>query len=437
MPDETIEGRARASLARHGLAGLTIAAVLIGGLGFWSATTEIAGAVVASGTVVVEGGAQRIQHQEGGIVSQILVKNDDLVEQGQLLLRLDGTSVEASLAVIQAQLDDGLSRRSRLAAEADGSQDTTRPEVPGWSPGPQFGAMLAEQQKLLAARSASLSGQKAQLDEQTAQVRQQILGLAAQRLAYAKQLAILTEEWEGLEELMGDGLTELSRVNQNKNQRAGLEGEIARIDTDVAAARASIAERTLQASQLVDEFKSKALEELQQVNVSIAELLQQKIAAEDRLKRLEVRSPHAGVVHESKTQTIGGVVAGGETLMLIVPESAEVLVDARVSPMDIDKVHAGQEVVLRLSSLDSRLTPELFASVRGVSPATLADPVTGATYYNVRIAVDREQLSRLPARTHLVPGMPSEVFIETGDRTVLAYLMKPLVDQVMHTFRED
>lgn len=174
-----------------------------------------------------------------------------------------------------------------------------------------------------------------------------------------------------------------------------------------------------------------------QVNASVAELLQQKIAAEDRLKRLELRAPQPGMIHESKVQTVGGVIAAGETLMLIVPANPDILVDARVSPMDVDKISAGQGVILHLSSLDARVTPELLASVRAISPATSVDPTTGAAFYTVRLSVDSEQLARLAKGTRLVPGMPAESFIETGNRTVLAYLMKPLLDQVMHTFRED
>jgi HlyD family secretion protein len=436
MPD-SIKDRARSSLNRHGLLGLGIAFVLFAGLGAWSATTEIAGAVVAQGIVVTERGAQRVQHPEGGIVAEILVENGDVVTAGQLLLRLDDTAVRASLAVVEAQLDDALARRARLLAESDGSGEMTTPSAPGWKPGTDFAPLFEQQQRLMRSRAASLAGQQGQLEEQTQQVRQQIAGLTAQRAALARQLAVLEEEWEGLSALLAEGLTDAARANANKNQRAAIEGEIARIDADVAAARASIAERGVVASQLIDDFQARVLEDLQQVNVTIAELLQQKIAAEDRLARLEVRAPQAGVVHESKIQTVGGVVADSETLMLIVPESGEVLVDARISPLDVDKIYNGQAVALRFLGLDARMIPDIAATVRSISPATSVDAGTGASYYNVRVAVPEDQLALLPGETRLVPGMPSEVFIETGNRTVLSYLMKPLTDHLAHTFRED
>lgn len=437
MSSDSAEAQAQTSLRRHSTFAIGLTVAVVGGLGLWASFTEIAGAVVASGTVVVEGGTKRVQHQEGGIVAEILVENDELVEEGQLLLRLDGTSVEASLAVVEAQLDDMLARRSRLVAEGSNIADMQQPSAPGWAPGPGFAAVYAEQQRLKQSRALSLEGQQAGLEEQGEQLTQQIAGLGAQREALTAQLQVLEEEWRGLDELLDDGLTNVGRTNANKTQRAGIAGEIGRIDTDIAAARASIAEREIARAQLRDAFQAQVLEELQQVNVSIAELLQQKIAAEDRLRRLELRAPQPGMIHESKVQTVGGVVSAGETLMLIVPANPDIVVDARVSPMDVDKVAERQEVVLHLSSLDSRTTPELTASVRAISPATSVDPTTGASFYTVRIAVEDGQLARLPDGTRLVPGMPAEAFIETGNRTVLSYLMKPLLDQVMHTFRED
>lgn len=437
MPSDTVLARSQASLGRLAILGYGVTVALVGGLGVWAATTEVAGAIVATGSIVVEAGAQHVQHSEGGIVREILVENDQLVEAGQLLLRLDGTALEASLAVVRAQLDDALARRMRLVAEVEGQTSMKRPsDVPGWVPSVGFNELFSQQGRLLLSRSASLSGQKAQLQEQVTQIEEQIEGLVAQRGALSDQLTVLEDEWRDLSRLLEDGLTEAGRVNANKNQRAGMRGEIARIEADIAAARASTTERRMRSTQLDDEFRAGVLEELQQVNVSVAELLQQEIAAEDKLRRLEVRAPQAGAVHESKIRTVGGVVAAGDTLMLIVPGSSEILVDARVSPMDVDSVRSGQPVTLRLSSLDARLTPELTATVEGISPLTSVDPATGAPYYTVRVAVPPEELVDLAAGTRLVPGMPAEVFIETGDRTVLAYLAKPLIDQVMHTFRE-
>ena len=210
-----------------------------------------------------------------------------------------------------------------------------------------------------------------------------------------------------------------------------------RIAAEISAARAAIAEREVQKSQIEQDFRSQVLGDLQTVGQQIAELLQQKVAAEDRLQRLEIRAPQSGVIHESKVQTVGGVVAAGETIMLVVPQEQELEVDARVSPMDIDKIRVGQHVMLRLTSLDTRRTPELNANVSAVSPDLTRDAMTGAPFFSFKIAVRQDELDSLPRGVKLVPGMPAEAFAQTAERTVLAYLLNPITEQMAMVFRED
>lgn len=437
MASETLEGMASASLGRHGLVGFAVVVAVVGGLGLWAATTQIAGAVVAGGIVVVEGGSKRIQHQEGGIVSEILVHNGDVVTEGQLLLRLDGTAVSASRDVIRAQLDNAFAARARLVAEAARTATMERPAATGWSPGPDFNQAFETQERLLEARRTSLAGQQSRLDEQSAQLQEQVAGLQAQRAALTDELAILSDEWHGLEELLANGLTDSARANANRRQRTTIEGSIAKLSTDIAGARAAIAERALAGAQVVDDFRSEVLQELQALEANIAELLQKQIAADDRLRRLEVRAPRSGIIHQSIVQTVGGVIGAGEAVMLVVPANDQLLVDVRVSPSDVDDISVGQDVLLRFTGLDAPTTPELRGSVRSVSPATANDPVTGAMFYEVRVSVPEAERQRLGAATRLMPGMPAEAFLETNTRTVLAYLVKPLMDQVLHSFRED
>ncbi|MDB5541127.1 MAG: hypothetical protein JWQ89_2854 [Devosia sp.] len=437
MASETLETSAAASLGRHGLVGFAVVLAVAGGLGLWAATTQIAGAVVAPGIVVVEDGSKRIQHQEGGIVSEILVRNGDAVREGQLLLRLDGTAVSASRDVVRAQLDNAFAARARLLAEASGATAMERPSASGWSPGPDFDKAFDTQSRLLQARRTSLLGQKSRLAEQTAQLEEQVAGLQAQQAALTDELAILSGEWRGLEQLLAGGLTDSARVNANRRQRTTIEGSIAKLATDIAGVRAAIAERALASAQVEDDFRSGVLEDLQALEVNIAELLQQKITADDRLRRLEVRAPRSGIIHQSIVQTIGGVVAPGEALMLVVPANDQLLVDVHVNPADVDDISTGQDVLVRFTGLDAPTTPELHGSVWSVSPATARDPLTGAVYYEVRIAVPEAERRRLGGATRLMPGMPAEAFLETDTRTVLAYLAKPLMDQVLHSFRED
>lgn len=426
----------RSSLNRHAYWGVAITFAIIGGLSVWAVITEVDGAVTASGVVVVEGGPRRVQHQEGGIVRRILVENGDYVKTGQILLQLDGTSVEASLAVVEAQLDDALARKARLMAEAAGEEKPRAVNEPGWKPTEGFSSAMAEQQTLMEARTESLKRQAERLEEQKHQLEAQLEGIARQKVAASEQLAILEQEWTGLSELLDNKLTSAARTNTNKTARSELSGQIGRLETDSAAISAAIAEKDQEVGQLEADLQAKALEELQDVTAKISELLQQRIAAKDRLARLDIRSPVAGTVHESKVQTIGGVIAPAETLMTIVPDDTDVLVDARVSPMDVDKVSGGQPVNVRFVSFDSRVAPDVAAKVVSVSPITSADPATGTTFYTVRIDVDDRAIPQ-SERDRIVPGMPSEAFIETGSRTVFSYLIKPLADQIAHTFRED
>ena len=427
-----------ASLSRHAVVGLIASVVMFGGLGVWAATTEIAGAVVASGLVVVEGGSKKVQHQEGGIIKEIFAFNEDYVEAGELLIRLDGTTIQANLAVVMSQLSEALARQARLTAESVGATAIDVPKVLStWPDQEELRALFTAQEKLRVSRLDSIEGQTARMDEQVSQIEQQIIGLEAQQDAIGQQLEIINAESADLDELFKQGLVQISRVNDIKREQSRLIGEKGRIFAEIAASRAGIAERAVVNAQVIDDFQSQVLTDLQDVGVTVAELLQQKIAAEDRLARLEIRAPQSGVIHESIVQTVGGVAGAGETLMLVVPQESQLLVDARVSPLDIDKVFVGQEVVLRLSSLNARTTPELFGSVRSLSPDLTMDRVTGQQYFVVRIEVAESERAKLPDGTKLGPGMPADVFAQTGDRTVLTYILQPLTEQFQRTFREE
>ncbi len=428
----------RRSLGRHALSAVLVVALLIGGSGVWAANTEITGAVVAPALVVVEGGSKLVQHPEGGVVAEILVRDDDVVAAGDLLLRLDGTTVVSNLEVVLAQLRDAFARQARLAAEANGARQLElSPLASEWSNDPGLNRLLADQERLRQSRQASLAGQFARVDEQVTQLEQQIEGLTAQRGSVSEQLAIANAEAEDIAGLYKKQLVQASRINDIKRQQAQLSGEQARLDAEIAAARASIAERRALAEQARQEFQSQVLNDLQAVNHEIAELLQRKIAAEDRLTRLEIRAPIDGVVHETTVETVGGVVRAGDTLMQIVPRQETLSLDAHVSPLDIDRLTTGQAVVLRLASLDVRTTPDLNGTIRAISPDLIAEPRTGNHFYAVRVDVPSSELAKLPPDLKLVPGMPAEVFAQTGNRTVWNYLIHPLTQQMEHAFLED
>ena len=426
------------SLGRHGLLGSVAMIALVGGLGFWAAITPLSGAVVAGGSVVVDGGVRRVQHQEGGIVREILVRNDAEVEAGQTLIVLDGTSVAANMAVIEAQLGEAYIRQVRLLAEA---ANTTIME---WTPKLEAlpniehnRALFAAEDRLRVSRAASLSTQMAQLGEQIIQLENQVAGLHAQRDAVAAQTGILNEQLERLSALLSQGLVEASRVSDLRRQIAQLDGESARIATEIARGNAATSERRLQVSQVQESYQSEVLGQLQETGQEIAELEQQRVAAQDRLDRLVIRAPITGIVHQMQVATLGGIASAGETLMQIVPQDDEIMVDVRINPLDIDKLAAEQTVTLRLSSFNSRSTPELLGLVDRISPDLTRDAASGTQFYVVRVRLPGDELERLPETARLIPGMPVEAFFATGDKTVLTYLAKPVMDQLALAFRED
>jgi HlyD family secretion protein len=426
------------SLGRHGLLGSVAMIALVGGLGFWAAITPLSGAVVAGGSVVVDGGVRRVQHQEGGIVREILVRNDAEVEAGQTLIVLDGTSVAANMAVIEAQLGEAYIRQVRLLAEA---ANTTimewTPELEALPNIEHNRALFAAEDRLRVSRAASLSTQMAQLGEQIIQLENQVAGLHAQRDAVAAQTGILNEQLERLSALLSQGLVEASRVSDLRRQIAQLDGESARIATEIARGNAATSERRLQVSQVQESYQSEVLGQLQETGQEIAELEQQRVAAQDRLDRLVIRAPITGIVHQMQVATLGGIASAGETLMQIVPQDDEIMVDVRINPLDIDKLAAEQTVTLRLSSFNSRSTPELLGLVDRISPDLTRDAASGTQFYVVRVRLPGDELERLPETARLIPGMPVEAFFATGDKTVLSYLAKPVMDQLALAFRED
>ncbi|MGV3491931.1 MAG: HlyD family type I secretion periplasmic adaptor subunit [Devosia sp.] len=425
------------SLGRHAMFGLAATALFALALGGWAAATQVSGAVIASGSIVSRDGPKRVQHPEGGVVTEILVQDGDLVEGGQLLARLDATTVAANLAVIVSQLSAAFALEARLTAESGGDTDIVlSTAIADWRD-PTLPGLIAAQKRLMTSRAEAQAGLNTQLEEQIAQLGEQIAGYEAQSNAVARQMTLLSADVDDAAELFGDGLMEESRLNEARRGLAQLEGQAGNLAAEIAAARTAIAGSRARMAENVASFRSDVLAELREVGLQIAELMQQKIAAEDRLAKLEIRAPQAGTVHESIVRTVGGVVGAGETLMQIVPPNDRLVLDARVSPLDVDKLSPGQPATVRLVGLDIRSTPELAASVETIAPDLMRDPTTGVAYFAVRLALPASEIARLPTGQRLVAGMPAEAFLRTADRTVLSYLIGPLEAQLSHAFRED
>ncbi len=435
--DRSPRDHVAASLRRNLLFGGMLVLLLLGGVGGWAATASIGGAVIASGAVVVQSNAKRVQHQEGGIVGEILVEEGDFVEAGDLLVRLDDTVVVANLAVVTKQIDELRAQEARLTAERDALDTITFPDelLRRRDAEPQVASGITGQQALFEARHASLEGRKSQLREQISQTEQQITGLEVQRDAKAESIALIDDQLADYEQLHEKGLLPKSQITALKRARADLSGARGGFISQIAQAREMIGERRIQIIQLDEQFREQVLTELQTVRSKIAQLQEQQIAARDRLRRVDIRAPQSGVVHQLAVHTVGGVIGAGQTLMFVVPGSDVLIAEARVRPIDVDQVHAGQGAIIRLSSFDQRTTPELKARVMTLSPDLSRDAVTGVSYYTARLVIEDGELEKLNGK-RLVPGMPVEMFIETGERSVLSYLVKPLSDQLAHVFRE-
>lgn len=439
MADMALSGSeaADAGLRRYSLLSLFAVAVLVVGLGTWAVFTSIAGAVIAGGFLVVETKAKRVQHAEGGIVAAIMARNEDHVNAGDVLVRLDDTMLKASLNVINNQLDEARAIEARLVAEIGGRSDfVVPPELEVRRTEPGVDSLIVAQHQLAKAREAVRVGNISQLTEQIAQLESQLEGLAVQRTAAQQQHDVVGKELADLAGLLDSQLVQKSQVNNLTREKARLEGELGAIDASMSQIRASIAERRVMIGQVDSTFLSEALSQLQELREKIAQLLQQKIAAEDRLARVAIVAPQSGVVHESIVNTVGGVVGPGETLMMVVPTDDRLVVEIRLNPLHVDKVKVGQEVVLKLPGLDQRTTPDLPGHVSQVAPDLSTDMQTGQQYYLARVTFDDDAMGLLPPDIELVPGMPAEAFIQTGERTVLTYLLEPLTEQFERAMRE-
>ena len=419
------------------LAGTGAVVVLLGGLVSWSVMASISGAVIATGVVAVESRIKAVQHLEGGIVGEIVVRDGDHVKGGDLLVRLDDTLLKANLAISENQLIELLSRMARLEAERDGRTSIVFPnELKALVPPTAQTSLMEEQSGLMRARVATRRGQVELLEQAIVQLEEEILGLEAQRASRDDQIGLIAKELDGLESLFDQGHTPITRLLALKRESANLRGDRGRIVADMARARGAIGENRLKILQVDNDAREKALTEIREIRVQVAELNERRNAVLEQLRRIEVRAPRAGIVHEMAVHTIGGVISPADTIMKIVPDNDRLIVEAKVEPQNIDQIAIGQAAVIRFSAFNQRTTPELNGAVIKVSADSLTDPSTGVAYYTIRAEVPEAERERLGTLV-LLPGMPAEVFVQTGERSALSYLLKPFTEQLQHAFREE
>jgi HlyD family secretion protein len=423
------------SIGLNLLGGLAAVALLAGGVGGLAATTELRGAVIAPGTMVVDSNVKKVQHPTGGVVGELRVRDGDRVKSGDIVVRLDETITRANLAIVVKSLNEMHARLARLEAERDDSAAVQFPaELLARSADPEVKRVIDGERNLFQLRRKASIGQKQQLRERIQQLREEIQGITGQVAARKREIELIGEELVGVRDLWRKNLVQIQRVTALERDAARLEGARGQLIAATAQSKGRISEIELQIIQIDQDLHSEVAKELREVQAKIAELVERKVTAEDQLKRIDIRAPQDGLVHQLAVHTVGGVITPGETMMLIVPEADNLTVEAKLNPQDIDQVQPGQKAVLRFSTFNQRTTPELNGMVIRVSADLTTDKQTGVSYYTVRISIPEAEVARLGG-LKLLPGMPLEAFIQTGDRTVLSYLMKPMTDQIARSFR--
>jgi HlyD family secretion protein len=430
------ERGARPSIRLHLIVGLAVVVVLAGGLGGWASTAQISGALIAPGAVVVESNVKKVQHPTGGVVGEVLVRDGDLVKAGDVVVRLDDTVTKAGLAIVTKNLYGLWARAARLEAEQQGLDKIVFPSMLlDRADDPDAKNVMVSEAKLFEVRTTGRTGQKAQLRERITQLNEEIAGLTAQEKAKDQEIALVQKELVGVSSLYDQHLVQISRLTTLQRDAARLNGERAQFIASKAQAKGKITETELQIIQVDKDLVSDVSKDLRETNDKIGEFVERKVTAEDQLRRVDIRAPQDGMVLQSTVHTVGGVITAGDAIMMIVPQGDDLSVEAKVNPQDIDKLQIGQKTLLRLSAFNQRTTPELNGLVTRVSPDVTTDQRTGQSYYTIRVSMPPDEIARL-GDARLIPGMPVEAFVQTGDRTMVSYLIKPLSDQLMRAFRE-
>jgi HlyD family secretion protein len=418
------------------LSGVTLIALFGGTIGLWAATSNLSGAVMAGGQFVVDSYVKSVQHPTGGIVGELRVKEGDKVAAGDVLLRLDETVTRANLQVVSKQLDELLARQARLEAERDGADKVVTPiEFEKRLDEPAIKKIVTSERALFEARKSMRAAQKDQLAKRIVQSQEEIIGFRAQQDAKEREAKFIAEELKGVRELYKQNLVQLPRLNALERDGASIDGQRGQYIAAIAQSEGRIAETKLQILSVDADMRAEVMKELREVQGQVAEYTERKIAAEDQLKRIDIRAPTAGFVHQLSVHTVGGVISPAEPVMTIVPMNDVLNLEARVQPQDIDQVQVGQPATIRVHASNSRTTPELHATVSLISANVSQDKQTGASYYTIRVAIPPDEYKKL-GNLKLIAGMQAEVFVEVNERTPFQYLMKPLNEQFARAFRE-
>lgn len=416
--------------------GLWACIVLVFGTGAWAAITQLPGAVIAPGQVVVESSLKRIQHPTGGVIAELFVREGAHVGQGDLILKLDQTALRATVVTVRKQLDELGVRLARLEAERDGKTSVVYPQdILARSASPDVNNTIQSENNLFEARRAALSGTISQLRERAEQARSEVRSLESQREALLRQKEIVARELDGIRPLAKKNLVPLSRLTQLEREEAQNLGSIGKVGADTAQAQAKTLEAELQIKQSTQDFKRDVNTDIRTVQASIGEAREKLVSAQDALDKTEIRSPQTGAILNLSATTVGGVITAGADIAFVVPENDMLVIDGKVASTDIDNVRFGTGVTLRFPAFNHATTPEIEGELVRIAADALQDTQTKAYLYPIRVSIPKEQLQRLGGKK-LVPGMPVEIMIRMAPRTVMSYFLKPFRDQLARAFRQ-
>jgi epimerase transport system membrane fusion protein len=419
--------------------GYLIILIVFGFLGAWAYFAPLGSAVLATGSVAVEGYRKTVQHLEGGIVKALHVRDGDTVTKDQVLVELEDTSSRAQLETLRGQLFSALAREARLIAERDGKTSVNYPE--------QLKNALNEgrvqedirvQDQSFAARRQARSGEIAILKEQRQQLQSKIEGIKAQQHSRNALASSLSKELIDFNAMLKEGYVEKPKVAELERRLAEAEGDKGDLAANIATSQTQISEISLKILQIEKDFQREVMEELSKVQTDLSELREKTQWLTDTVERTVIKAPVAGMVLGLTVHTIGAVIPPGGHLLDIVPQREELIVEAQVSPMDIDRIKIGQQTEIRFSAFKSAKTLKINGKLLTISADRLMDEKNQTSYYLARVSVDKEGLDDLRQNDlELVPGMPAEVLINTGDRTFFEYLMKPMSNIFARSFKED
>lgn len=417
--------------------GLLCVAILVFGFGGWAAVAQIAGAVVASGSLRVEVERQVVQHPDGGVVGEILVREGDYVEGGATLVRLDGSEIRSRLSALESQLYEIMAREGRLRAEQVGSDELVfDPElVQRAAEDEDVRSLMQGQIDLFHARRETMARELDVMEERQAQIAEQIEGTKAELAAIEEQSGFIQAELEDMLELQKSGLARADRVNSLKREAARLRGTFGSMSAQQAQLKGQISELEQEMIRMRTTRIESAITELREIGFRKFELQEERVRLRQQLTRLDITAPRSGIVYDMKVHAVKSVIRPAEPIMHIVPIDTGMLVEARVDPINIDQVHIGQTATLRFSAFSSRTTPELEGTVVNVSADSFVDEQTGQAFYKADLTMNEGELAKLEG-LELIAGMPVEAFIQTGRRTPFEYLLKPISDYLARAMRE-